>query len=349
MGLVNKYLQQHKTQGVTRESRSYTPRQQTRGNLEIGQYLNSCNCQAQEKAMFTAGLVNMGINALFGNIIPGVVALFSGRNKATNTVPVETKQDPQKIQNEVETILKKHNVEYDADILQKVAEKYPNMKEIQTGGLSVEQRVINYAKGLAASQRYENISVGLNNNTADLETILLGAVDTAMKAGSQTDFNNAFLQYAQEQIEIYDTNNDGTISYEEFSAEEKAKANAVDENLYNENATKAVFNTINQNKEDNQNIDKSEMAALIWATAKINDTINGPKTANNITPDEIKTITNALATIGLEADFDNYTPLEQLELIDALHDGTLDKENLLARLNEAYKGFNNYLQEQTSK
>lgn len=292
MGLVNKYLQQHKTQGVTRESRSYTPRQQTRGNLEIGQYLNNCNCQAQESAIITGQLVNVGVNFLFGNLIPSVVSLFS-RNKTNNInydINPETKGETNnttKNLETIETILKNNNVEVTDEILEKVAEKYPTMKEIQTGGLSVEQRVINYANGLKYNKVTDSfINAKLNDTTSsEVYNIKLGeGNDTAEKVKS------GFIQLAQEQIELYDNEKqDGKISFNEYLAKELADVNISAEDLTtNEfNAVYASVNTAFKALDANHDtfLDKEEMASFTWVQSTI-DNSEKEKFANNITYQE---------------------------------------------------------------
>lgn len=313
-------------------------------------YLNNTqNVQTAQTAYMILGGASMMLNLIFGGFaFTNSVSSYSntttstslsekysnGSSSVENTEEVKEtpEQSSTEIEKEVKDILAKNNITVSDSNLQAIIKKYPTMKTIQTGGLSVEQRVINYAKGLEGSQRFENIATGAVNNTSNLETIQLDSVKQAMDKGSQTDFNNAYLQYAQEQIEVYDTDNDGQISYEEFSAEEKANAG----DLYNENGTKAVFNTIDQNNDNS--IDKTEMASMIWAISKINDG-NDKKSANDITPDEIETVTNALSTIGLEADLDNI-PEEELEgIAEMIRAGIPDKQLLIAALKNGYEGF----------
>ena len=242
------------------------------------------------------------------------------------------------IRNKVIDILNSHKIEVSEETIEEITNKYSTMQAIQVGNLSVEDRVVNLARGLESQRQFELISTTITTNEYMLglqedliesginseeivnnmlkagtitpekadkyiqalnykpaetpEPIVLDAVNEALEAGSQEQFNNAYLQYAREQIETYDTNNDGVVQFEEFEKEEKENAGE----LYDELSTKAIFNTIDQNGDDK--IDTTEMASLIWATSKINDTETS-KSAGDITASEIETIVDNFAAIGL--------------------------------------------------
>ena len=286
------------------------------------------------------------------------------------------------IRNEVMDILNTHKIVASEETIKQITDKYPTMQSIQVGNLSVEDRVVNLAKGLESQRQFELISTTVVTNEEMLELqedliksginseetinnmlktgaitqeeankyiealnfkaaetpepIVLDAVNEAVTAGSQEQFNNAYLQYAREQIETYDTNNDGVILFDEFEKVEKEKAGE----LYDELSTKAIFDTINQN--GNDEIDAAEMASLIWATSKINDTETS-KSAGDITASEVKTIMDAFTTIGLQANLetlnknatDEEMELYKEEIIKGLPNASLLKE----ALKNGYIGF----------
>ena len=242
------------------------------------------------------------------------------------------------IRNKVINILNSHKIVASDETIEEITNKYSTMQAIQVGNLSVEDRVVNLARGLESQRQFELISTTITTNeymlglqedliesginseeivnnmlkagvitqeeadsyiqalnfkpTETPEPIVLDAVNEALEAGSQEQFNNAYLQYAREQIETYDTNNDGVVQFEEFEKEEKENAGE----LYDELSTKAIFNTIDQNGDDK--IDTTEMASLIWATSKINDTETS-KSAGDITASEIETLIDNFTAIGL--------------------------------------------------
>lgn len=263
------------------------------------------------------------------------------------------------IRNEVMDILNTHKIVASEETIKQITDKYPTMQSIQVGNLSVEDRVVNLAKGLESQRQFELISTtvvtneemlglqedliksnitseeivnnmlkaevitqekankyieALNFKAAETpEPIVLDAVNEAVTAGSQEQFNNAYLQYAREQIETYDTDNDGVVLFDEFEKVEKEKAGE----LYDELNTKVIFDTINQNGDDK--IDTTEMASLIWATSKINDTETS-KSAGDITANEIETLIDNFTAIGLG--------IKPKKFIDALKSGY---ENLSAQ------------------
>lgn len=242
------------------------------------------------------------------------------------------------IRNKVIDILNSHKIVASDETIEEITNKYPTMQAIQVGNLSVEDRVVNLARGLESQRQFELISTTITTNEYMLglqedliksginseeivnnmlkagtitqeeadsyiqalnfkpaetpEPIVLDAVNEALEAGSQEQFNNAYLQYAREQIETYDTNDDGFVQFDEFEKVEKEKAGE----LYDELSTKAIFDTINQNGDDK--IDATEMASLIWATSKINDTETS-KSAGDITANEIETLIDNFAAISL--------------------------------------------------
>lgn len=327
-----------------------------------------------------AGIVLNYAPQILGKFIGGITSAVQASR--TETPLQDTKEDPVPSNSDtVADILSKRGVTASTATIQKIAEKYPDMKAIQVGNLSVEDRIVNLARGLESQKQFGLISESASNEemiaiketllecginseedinnlvktgaitqeTADIyiqalnfeptetpEPIILDAVNKALQAGDQKQFNNAYLQYAREQIETYDTNNDGVVQFEEFEKVEKENAGE----LYDELSTKAIFNTINQN--GNDEIDAAEMASLIWATSKINDTETS-KSAGDITASEVKTIMDAFTTIGLQANLetlnknatDEEKELYKEEIIKGLPNASLLKK----ALKNGYTGF----------
>lgn len=251
---------------------------------------------------------------------------------------IELEKDDKTDRETVTKILNDAKIQVDNEILEAIVLKYPTMKAIPSVNLTIEQRVINYAKGLKASKNLEALSLGSNS-----ETIKLEEVQKALDARSTEDFNNAYLQYGREKIEVYDTNDDGKIELSEYIEEEKRNSGE----LFDEKATTAIFNTLDIN--NNGLIEQDEMAALTWATSKFNDTETS-KSAFDITAKEMENLNTALATIGLKANLEEIKKTatdEEMELLlQSIREGTPAKVLLEQLLSSGYKGFHSYLQQQ---
>ncbi len=277
----------------------------------------------------------------------------------------------------VKDILNKNGITVSENTLQRIINKYPTMVAIPLSNLTVEERVINLAKGLEGQKEFELISTtslddemkefknelftsGINENTIPtllksgeiteeeaefylqvlsyregetVEPIILQEVQDAKSENNLDKFKSAYLQYGREQCEVYDSNNDGKIDFNEFKTVESDNA----EELYNELATKAVFDTLDINNDNF--IDSQEMASLVWSASVINDT-NDNKTQGDITVDEAGTVTDGLNAIALEALFNNLSETGQLEealrLEDELFAGAPKKALLNNLLQEGY-------------
>ena len=277
----------------------------------------------------------------------------------------------------VKDILNKNEITVSENTLQRIINKYPTMVAIPLSNLTVEERVINLAKGLEGQKEFELISTtslddemkefknelftsGINENTIPtllksgeiteeeaefylqvlsyregetVEPIILQEVQDAKSENNLDKFKSAYLQYGREQCEVYDSNNDGKIDFNEFKTVESDNA----EELYNELATKAVFDTLDINNDNF--IDSQEMASLVWSASVINDTDDN-KTQGDITVDEAGTVTDGLNAIALEALFNNLSETGQLEealrLEDELFAGAPKKALLNNLLQEGY-------------
>ena len=241
----------------------------------------------------------------------------------------------------VKRILNERGIEADDKTIEAVARKYPTMQAIPQEGLTIEDRVANYVKGLKGQEIAQNMALNsLEENSNEVPPIQLTAVKDALNNNSQEDFNNAYIEYAQAQIETYDINNNGKIELEEYLNAEKASSG---EN-YIETSAKAVFSFLDQN--NNDTIDVEEMAALIWTTSKINDTENS-KTSFDITQDEVSKINDAFTTIGLNAylkEANEFASDEQMEeLKNTILEGIPNQELVKATLKNGYKGFKAHL------
>ena len=322
---------------IVRNDQATQNKQYTGGNTDIG---NSGHFIVKE------GFYELTQNAWnqIKNIVNAKLGIGSGdvNTKGTES-PVDENPTPETETDEqaVTRILSEAGIEVDANTLAQVVQKYPTMQAIETAGLTLEERVVNYAKGLKGQQATQNMALNsLDEKAEKLAPIQLTEVQEALNAGSQEDFNNAYIQYGQAQIETYDTNNNGKVELNEYLSVEQSSSG---EN-YIESSAKAVFEFLDQN--NNNTLDVEEMAALAWATSKINDTDNN-KSAFDITQDEVAKVNNALTTIGLHAYMQEAKATasnEEMELLkQAILDGTPDRAHLEVMLQKGYKAFKAHL------
>ena len=226
--------------------------------------------------------------------------------------------------------------------IEKLAKRYEILTNDKVDADAKNIEILNMARGLAGAAQAEELSTALvkdpeGNKDKKIE---LTEVSDAMAKESQEDFNNAFLNYGQQQVDSYDENRDGKVSYFEFEKEEKANANRNHEE-FKSAVSIATFETLDQNG-DNY-LDKEEMASLSWAVSKFND-VDPNRTASDITAQEIAGYVSALAHIGAAADMkanvEDYTTEEiQNYWNQNGKDGALSEAKLKGLIKTAYENF----------
>lgn len=257
------------------------------------------------------------------NAIKDIASKALGKTSETEATPTETTtiteenvdNTPEK---QVEKILQNNNIDTSDINIDDVVNKYKTIvkyneeNNITTDESVLETRILNYAKGL----KYEAAEAGFaalyanDTETSDKKYEIAG-VKEAIESydGTEESLNNAikkqneaFHQAGKEKIELYDLNGDGKISIEEFltksiADEEKRLGRALtaeEKNIvFNQMASR--IGVLDQNSDDL--IDQNEMAAFVWATAKINDT-ETHKSANDITYNEWKTSEEIITLAG---------------------------------------------------
>lgn len=147
----------------------------------------------------------------------GIMLNSGNQSQDVNSNPVEEQQNntitstQQENEETVKNILTEAGVEFDENIVRQVAKKYPTMQAIPQAGLTIEERVINYAKGLIFSSF--GLSAAQVNETGDYQS-------DCSKAKSIDELKDAYKQFGAEYVETFDQDNDGKINvYEMFYQE----------------------------------------------------------------------------------------------------------------------------------
>ena len=250
----------------------------------------------------------------------------NGSSSVENTEKNEKNQEQSnaEIENKVKDILSRNNLTVSENTLKAIVEKYPTMKAIQTGGLSVEQRVINYAKGLEYDKVMDSFVNAKLDRTSSNE---IYTIEQGTGNDEVTKVKNGFLQSAQEQIELYDNKvADGKINFTEFFNKELAdaqiSADELSEEKYNEAmaTSNALFKALDVN--DDSYLDKEEMASLSWVQSTINlsnTNVNTNNSYNDITFEEWDKV-NELFNTYKEVVFKKLPSDKQTEFKNLQHD-----------------------------
>ena len=242
-----------------------------------------------------------------------------------NTTTTNPKQENKSVKssgdvnNEIKTYLNKSNIDFDnldSSLKSDIVAKYNVIKETtpDISAEKLEQRITNYAKGLQYKQTEAKFALDYQNNktTSDTKYEIAGVKEAMESFDGKTEAsynkaiekqNAAFHQTAQERIELYDNDGDGKISVKEFilqsEKDEETRLGraltAEEKKVIKEEAINRIA-LLDQNK-DNQ-LDNNEMAAFVWATAKVNDTETS-KSANDITYNEWVTTEETMTLVGL--------------------------------------------------
>lgn len=178
----------------------------------------------------------------------------------------------------------------------------------------VNRRLINFAKGLQYKQTeaafgflYQNdeTSSNVKHEIAGVKEAIesfdgktQASFDNAMKKQ-----NDAFHQAAAERIELQDTSGDGKVSVNELIAQSvKDEKTRLGRELTAEEIKTIQESAINRVAMLDQNydneIDQNEMAAFVWATAKVNDTETS-KSASDITYNEWVTTEETMTLLSV--------------------------------------------------
>lgn len=223
------------------------------------------------------------------------------------------------VNNEIKTYLNKSNIDFDnldSSLKSDIIAKYNAIKETtpDISAEKLEQRITNYAKGLQYKQTEAKFALDYQNDktTSDTKYEIAGVKEAMESFDGKTEAsynkaiekqNAAFHQAAQERIELCDNDGDGKISVKEFilqsEKDEETRLGraltAKEKKAVKEEAINRIA-LLDQNK-DNQ-LDSNEMAAFVWATAKVNDTETS-KSANDITYNEWVTAEETMTLVGL--------------------------------------------------
>ena len=178
----------------------------------------------------------------------------------------------------------------------------------------VNRRLINFAKGLQYKQTeaafgflYQNdeTSSNIKHEIAGVKEAVAsfdGKTQESFNQAMQKQ-NDAFHAAAEQRIELYDSDGDGKVSIRELieqsiKDEEKRLGRALtaeEKTIVQQEAVNRVA-LLDQNQDND--IDQNEMAAFVWATAKVNDTETS-KSANDITYNEWVTTEETMSLLGL--------------------------------------------------
>ena len=152
-------------------------------------------------------------------------------------VPEKKPEDTAQLKKEVEDILSKAEYKVSDEILDEVVKKYATMKQFNSGKISLENRVVNYAKALSNYGKAEQ-SWGQGNTGAAYN---ITGVKEAKAEGNMKKYLAAYNNAADEYIELHDDKTgDGRIGFTEYIAKETADA-GIDIDSLSENELKAKF------------------------------------------------------------------------------------------------------------
>ena len=242
---------------------------------------------------------------------------------AEGTTPVaEEKPEAKDV---VVKMLQEEGIELSESDIDDIAAKYnaiskyysDNNLEKDARGLTVEDRILNYAKGVAAHKLEAQFAEQYQNDVESSDLKFVNSdVEQAIADGDMDAFKAAFHQSAREYVELYDSaEGDGAIDVNELvEMEEKELGRALtaeEKELVNSLAiNRMAVLDINENNK----IDESEVAAYLWAMSRINDE-NGKSTGADITYSEWVTAQESMGILGLEnptqEEIDKYAKFNQ--------------------------------------
>ena len=233
---------------------------------------------------------NHFITQLVLNYVPqlvgGAISLIGSKSIQSPIAPQPPEAPSREVgpKAEVTRILNTSEIVVSDEILDKIVEKFPTMQDIPRAGLSIEDRVINYAKALQIKENIANVMDENANAPVELEGVI-----AAVQQQDNQKFKEAWLQIRREQVEFYDTNNDGLVSEEEYIAVLR-KANN-ENSAVTDAMAELLFTMLNRNNSDNV-LDATELATEIFAAARM-DSITG----GLIEPNDANKMKNALSAL----------------------------------------------------
>ena len=200
---------------------------------------------------------------------------YSADSIAIKEKPIETKpssenkkQTTEELKKEVQDIFDKNKLNFSKEVTDEVVKKYEVMKDFNSGKRSLEQRVLDYAKALSGYSKFEQ---GLVNGNESASYTIPG-VQEALDSQSMDKYKKAYLDSANEYIELYDSKyGDGVIDLTEFLAKEAADANIDIEGLSEEDAIKMLessyiaFGALDV--DSSGKLEKDEVAGLLYRMA----------------------------------------------------------------------------------
>lgn len=128
-------------------------------------------------------------------------------------------------------------------------------------------------------------------------------IETQRQSGTDEEYYGALNDRGQGYVDMYDKNNDGVISFDEFKAlEEKDLGSALSTDEVE--ATRAFFNRIDK---DNDGIEAHEMASHLYAVSRMNDKSEqgAPNTVADITIGEWLDSQQILTNKNVSTRYDN--------------------------------------------
>lgn len=211
-------------------------------------YVSQRTIERRQKEQSNQALLALGLGlagSLF-NFLGEVIPTDSGSTstvkpkKETKEVEEEVEEKPAdtaELQKEVEDILTKAKYSVSEEVLEEVVKKYAIMKQFNSGKISLENRVVNYAKALNNYGKAEQ-AFGQGNTNATYE---ISGVKEAKAEGNMEKYIGAYNNAADEYIELHDDKaGDGRIGFTEYIAKETADA-GIDIDSLSDNEAKAKF------------------------------------------------------------------------------------------------------------
>lgn len=235
------------------------------------------NSQKSDRNQRNAEIANFAVN-MIGQILNSIStysmdAPYVAETKSeTKAVSEKKKQSTEDLAKEVQDIFDKNDLEFSKEITDEVVKKYETMKNFNYGKRTLEQRVLDYANALNGYGKFEQ---GLIKGDKSSSYTISG-VQEALDSQSMDKYKKAYLDAANEYIELHDSKNgDGVINLTEFLAKEAADANIDIEGLSEEEAIKLLessyvaFGALDV--DSSGNLEKDEVAGLLWRMAVQDD------------------------------------------------------------------------------
>ena len=240
----------------------------------------------------------------------GIAGGANGSQEVIDTAgDVSVEEEKPDVKNVVVKMLQESGIELSETDIDDVAAKYEAISKYYTENnlekdarVTVNDRILNYAKGVAA-HNLESQFAELYTNDAESSDLKFenSDVQKAIADNNMDAFKAAFHQSAKEYVELYDSaEGDGAIDVNELIAiEEKELGRALTKDEKDLVTSLALNRIAVLDINENNKIDESEVAAYLWAMSRINDS-NGESTGADITYSEWVTAQESMGVLGLE-------------------------------------------------